>query len=66
MFSYPQSEPLKKAYSNEPLQRSSLGYATNNVYQQMPPRMDDSRSLIASYQPESILNNNLIKQNNIH
>ena len=33
MFSYPQSEPLKKAYSNEPLQKSTLGYATNNVYQ---------------------------------
>ena len=65
MFSYPQSEPLKKAYSNEPLQKSSLGYATNNVYQQLPPRMNDSRSLVASYQPESILNNNLIKQNNI-
>ncbi len=65
MFSYPQTQPYKSAYQEEPIYKSTLGYATNNVYQQYPPRMTDSRSLIASYQPESILNNNLIKENNI-
>ena len=66
MFSYPQSEPIKSAYSDtQILPRSSLGYATNNIYQNMPPRMEDSRSLIAAYQPEAILNETLIKESNV-
>lgn len=66
MFSYPQKEPIKSAYSNnEILPRSTLGYATNNIYQSMPPRMDDSRSLVASYQPEAILNENLLNKSGV-
>ena len=67
MFSYPQPEPLAYAYKCEstiaPI--STLGYATNNVYPNFPPKMSDGRSLIASYQPEAILNENLIKQSGV-
>ena len=65
MFSYPKSEPLKQAYSNECSTNSKIGYGTNNIYQNIPSRMTDSRSLIAAHQPEAVLNENLIKQNNI-
>lgn len=65
MFSYPQAEPLKDAYSLECSTNSKIGYGTNNIYQNMPPRMTDSRSLIAAHQPEAVLNDNLLKQNNI-
>ena len=67
MFSYPQPEPISSAYSCEQTGRpnSTLGYATNNVYPTLPANMNDSRSLIASYQPEAILNENLIKQSGV-
>jgi len=66
MFSYPQKEPIKSAYlDNQLLPRSTLGYATNNIYHSMPPRMEDSRSLIAAYQPEAILNETLLKKSNV-
>ncbi len=65
MFSYPQKEPIKSAYNDEILPRSTLGYATNNIYQNMPPRMEDSRSLVASYQPEAILNESLLNKSNV-
>ena len=65
-FSSPQHEPVNKAYSNYTTpEKSTLGYATNNQYPQLPPRMTDSRSLIASYQPEAILNETLIKNSNV-
>ena len=42
MFSYPQPEPIKKAYQNDAiLEKSSLGYATNNVHPTLPPIMND-------------------------
>lgn len=67
MFSYPQPEPMSSAYSCEQSTRpvSLLGYATNNVYPNHPAVMGDSRSLVASYQPEAILNDNLIKQSGV-
>ena len=66
MFSYPQTEPIKSAYSdNQILPRSTLGYATNNIYHNMPPRMDDSRSLVAAYQPEAILNESLLNKSGV-
>ena len=45
--------------------RSSLGYTTNNIYPNIPPFMNDGRSLIASWQPEAIINNEIIKENNL-
>jgi hypothetical protein len=66
MFSYPQPEPIKRAYQNDViLEKSTLGYATNNVHPQLPPRMNDGRSLIASHQPEAILNETILQNNNI-
>ena len=39
-----------------------LGYSTNNVYKDYAPKMSDGRSIIASYQPESITNDYLKKE----
>jgi hypothetical protein len=49
----------------ETIPKSSLGYNTNNKYPEFPPLMSDGRSITASYQPEAVVNNELIKQNNI-
>jgi hypothetical protein len=45
--------------------RSSLGYTTNNIYPSIPPFMSDGRSVIASWQPESIINKEIVKENNL-
>jgi hypothetical protein len=45
--------------------KSSLGYKTNNVYPQFPPLMADGRSVISSWNTESVLNDKLCKENNI-
>ena len=49
----------------ETIPKSSLGYNTNNKYPEFPPLMSDGRSITASYQPEAVINNDLIKNNNI-
>ena len=41
------------------------GYQTNNKYTGFPPLMNDSRSLIACWQPEATINNNIIKEQKI-
>lgn len=66
MFSY-QPENIKSAYPiiKETIPRSSLGYNTNNKYPEFPPLMSDGRSVVASWQPESIINKELIETNNI-
>lgn len=45
--------------------KSSLGYATNNIYSNIPPFMSDGRSVFASWQPEAIINKEIIKDNNL-
>jgi len=67
MFAYPQPESVDCAFPviKETLPRSSLGYTTNNLYPGFPPIMNDGRSIVASYQPEAILNSTLIHQNQI-
>lgn len=67
MFSYPQPDSVECAFPviKETLPRSSLGYSTNNLYAGFPPMMADGRSLVASYQPEAVLNTTLIQQNQI-
>jgi hypothetical protein len=61
-----QSEPLSYdiAYSiqTETLPPSALGYHTNNKYTGFPPLMSDGRTITASYQPEAILNEHLVKE----
>ena len=43
-------------------QKSKLGYHTNNQYVGFPPLMSDGRAITASYQPEAVLNNYLLKE----
>lgn len=45
---------------------SSRGYAANNVYPGFPPLMSDGRALIASWQPEAIENNHLLKTSGVN
>ena len=45
--------------------KSKLGYSTNNQYSNIPPKMQDGRSLISSWQPETIANSYLLKKENI-
>jgi hypothetical protein len=66
MFST-QFETIDCAYPiiKETIPKSSLGYNTNNKYPEFPPLMNDGRSVTASYQPESVINNELITKNGI-
>ena len=41
------------------------GYAANNVYPGFPPLMNDGRALIASWQPEAVENQNLLKTSRV-
>lgn len=65
MFSYPQPASADFPVIKETLPRSALGYTTNNLYPGFPPVMADGRSIVASYQPEAILNATLLQQNHI-
>jgi hypothetical protein len=67
MFSFENSEKMNCAYPTikETIPKSSLGYNTNNKYPEFPPLMADGRAITASYQPEALLNQSIIKQNNI-
>ena len=59
-------ENINSAYNlSMQLTPSTFGYKTNNQYDNFPANMSDGRSLIASYQPEAIVNNEIIKENNI-
>jgi hypothetical protein len=42
--------------------RSTLGYGVNAVYPGFPPLMSDGRAIVASDQPEAVLNNALLKE----
>ncbi len=44
------------------LPKSHYGYAANNVYPGFPPLMADGRSLIASWQPEAVTNDLLVRE----
>jgi hypothetical protein len=68
MFSFlSRSENLNCAYPvvKETLPKSSLGYNTNTKYPDFPPLMSDGRALVASYQPEAVLNKQLIEDSGI-
>jgi len=41
--------------------KSIYGYQTHNLYKDYPPIMQDGRVIVASWQPEAIVNNNLVK-----
>ena len=69
MFSnlFKNSQTYESAYPiiKETLPRSSLGYGTNNKYPEFPPLMSDGRAITASFQPESVINKDIINKNNI-
>jgi len=46
----------------ETIPQSRLGYHSNNKYDGFPPLMSDGRSITASWQPEAVLNNYLLKE----
>jgi hypothetical protein len=59
-------ESLDAIYNRPDLpSKSSLGYNTNPQYPQFPPKMHDGRSVISSWQPETAINEHLIKEHNI-
>ncbi len=60
-----QYQPIEIAYPKAvvSLPKSYLGYNTNNKYPEFPPKMADGRSLISSWQPESKINETIIKDN---
>lgn len=61
MFSYSfgldaqMTDAAYPAYIKETLPASKLGYGTNNRYPQFPPLMQDGRSLMSSWTPESVV-----------
>jgi hypothetical protein len=66
MFSS-QSAFLNCAYPviKETVPQSALGYHANNKYDGFPPLMSDGRSITATWQPESTINADLLKSNDI-
>ena len=68
MFSFAHnSQNIDYAYPviKETVPQSALGYNSNNLYPKFPPIMADGRSAISSWQPESAINDKLIKSNDI-
>lgn len=49
----------------EELAPSSQGYTTNNAYPGFPPLMSDGRALIASWQPEAVANQSILKSSGV-
>ena len=45
---------------------TKLGYSSNNIYDGFPPLMEDGRTITATYQPEAVLNNYLLKDTGIN
>ena len=41
--------------------KSIYGYQTHNIYKDYPPMMQDGRVIVASWQPEAVVNNNLVQ-----
>jgi len=41
--------------------KSIYGYQTHNLYKDYPPMMADGRVITASWQPEAVVNDNLVK-----
>ena len=56
------TEPYEFTESPTPIK---FGYHTNNKYEGFPPVMSDGRTITASYQPEAILNEHLVKESGV-
>ena len=61
---YTEPSNFESAYPNtkESIPPSKLGYHTNNKYEGFPPIMSDGRTVTASFQPEAVLNEYLVKE----
>jgi len=64
MFSSLNIASIESVYpvTKETLPQSKLGYHANNKYDGFPPLMSDGRTVTASYQPEAVLNEHLLKE----
>lgn len=62
MFYEPQNFECAYPKIKETLPQSKLGYHSNNKYDGFPPLMMDGRTITASWQPEAILNEHLLKE----
>jgi hypothetical protein len=64
---YTEPSKFECAYPNmkEQLPPSQLGYHANNKYDGFPPIMSDGRAITASYQPEAVLNDHLVKETGV-
>ena len=51
--------------STATLPRSALGYGTNPRYPDFPPKMADGRSLLSTWQPESVANAAILREQGI-
>ena len=49
----------------ETIPMSRLGYQANNVYAGYPPLMSDGRSITTTWQPEAVVNEQIIADNGI-
>lgn len=49
----------------ETIPPSQLGYHTNNRFPNFPPLMADGRAVISGWQPEAVINDRIIRDNNI-
>jgi len=58
---------VQEAYPviRETIPSSRLGYQANNVYEGYPPLMSDGRSVTASWQPNTVVNEQIIADNHI-
>jgi hypothetical protein len=58
---------VKCAYPviHETIPKSTLGYAANNQYVGFPPKMQDARSIVGSWQKEAVINNELVKASGV-
>jgi len=63
MFSFDYKNAYPDIINKYP--KSSLGYDTNNKYPFFPPLMNDGRSVISSWNPESIINDKIRNENGI-
>jgi hypothetical protein len=56
-------ELLSQAYPQVNLQMEK--YQTNNQYSKFPPLTEDGRNVLASWQPEAVVNESILRQNHI-
>lgn len=61
---FSQAQPLSSAYPTIDL--PTHGYQSNNQHENFPPIMNDGRSIVASWQPGTIVNEHIIEKNGIN